>query len=201
MQKMSCLFKRDFSDPRRPVLLREVSLGCEWVLDGAGTASRKWDGTACAVIGGHLYKRYDAKRDRATGAYKKAPEGAVACCEPDPVTGHWPHWVPVVCGEPADKWHIEVKRALLDAKYTLQEIKESVLSGERLDWLPDGTYELVGPPIGGNRDRREALELRRHGDVVVDLRALGALFHDGAVDVGAAFDYFRTWLAVNTWEG
>lgn len=88
MRKMPCLFERDFTDKRRPVLLRAVTLGCEWVLNGEGIASIKRDGTACAVIDGALYARFDAKRG------KTPPPGAIPCDpEPDPVTGHWPHWV------------------------------------------------------------------------------------------------------------
>jgi hypothetical protein len=64
MKKIPCLFQRDFTDKRRPTLLRDVTPGCEWVLAGEGVATRKRDGTACAVIGGKLFKRYDVKRGR-----------------------------------------------------------------------------------------------------------------------------------------
>jgi hypothetical protein len=82
------------------------------------------------VRGGILFKRYDRKRDRTTGEYKAAPDGWEACQEPDPVTGHWPGWVPVGSG-PDDQWH----RTALDA----------LALG-----LNDGTYELCGPKINGN---------------------------------------------------
>ncbi|KAH9256952.1 hypothetical protein BASA81_004773 [Batrachochytrium salamandrivorans] len=60
-------------------------------------AHRKYDGTSCAVIGGVLYKRFDYKR-HFNGRGEELPEGAIECCDADPVTGHWPHWVPVTHG-------------------------------------------------------------------------------------------------------
>ena len=107
MRKMPCLFVREFHDPSRATITREVTPGCEWVLTGEGSASRKWDGSACAVIDRLLYKRYDAKKDRTTGAYKLPPRGAIPCDAPDPMTGHWPHWVLVDNSNPADKYHTE----------------------------------------------------------------------------------------------
>ncbi len=59
MKKMPCLFRRTFHGHDSATLLREVTPGCEWVLAGEGIASRKWDGTACMVKDGVLYKRYD----------------------------------------------------------------------------------------------------------------------------------------------
>jgi hypothetical protein len=136
MRKIPCLFERDFSNPRKPVLLDRVTPGCEWVLNGAGTASIKRDGTACAVIRGVLHARYDAKRGKA------APPGSVPCDpEPDPVTGHWPHWQPVG-DEPHFKWHREAWAAV---------------------GLNNGTYELCGPKINGNPERLDAHVFFEHG--------------------------------------
>jgi hypothetical protein len=93
MKKIPCLFQREFR-PREggrgveAVLLETVTPGLEWVLAGEGIATRKWDGTACMVRDGALWRRYDAKRD------KPAPSGGIPCDEPDEKTGHWPHWVP-----------------------------------------------------------------------------------------------------------
>lgn len=91
MQKMPCLFERDFTDQRNPLLLPKVTPGCAWVTAGEGVPTRKWDGTACAV--------YDAKRG------KEPPPGAIPCGEPDAVTGHWPHWVAVDPRRAEDRWH------------------------------------------------------------------------------------------------
>lgn len=126
MRKMPCLFVRKFHDHRTFTITPDVTPGCEWVLAGEGWPYLKRDGTACAVIGGELYRRYDAKRG------KKPPEGAIPCSEPDEVTGHWPHWIRVGDG-PQDKWYRE--------------------AWERSGVLRDGTYELCGPHFNGNHEQ------------------------------------------------
>ena len=130
MKKMPCLFERDFHDRGRFTMREDVTPGCEWVLAGEGIATRKWDGTACAVIDGKLYKRYDAKKG------KVAPAGAIPCDAPDPVTGHHPHWV-LVGDEPESKWHREAWKEMVD--------KAVVIS--------NGTYELIGPKVNGNPEK------------------------------------------------
>lgn len=161
MKKIPCLFARDFSDRRRPVLLREVTPGCEWVVAGEGVATRKRDGSACAVIGGKLFKRYDVRKG------KPVPLGAIPCDEPDPVTGHWPHWIEVG-PEPESKWHRETWTGLRAS------------DGSRFRpaaTLTDGTYELCGPKINGNAERLEEHVFIRHGSEVeaVTLRLWDAL--------------------------
>lgn len=143
MQKIPCLFKRVFHGPDSTTLLQEATPGCEWVLNGEGVATRKWDGTACAVINGVLHKRYDAKHG------KPAPKNGIPCQEPDPITGHWPHWVPVSHSNPADRWHVQA--------WTVEGP------------LDEGTYELIGPRIGGNPERVANHTLKKHGDEVLDV--------------------------------
>jgi len=138
MKKIPCLFQRDFTDRRNPVLLRAVTVGCEWVLAGEGVATQKWDGTAVAIINGKLYARYDAKRG------KPIPPGAIPCGEPDPVTGHNPCWV--LAAGPEYKW---INEAHGGKSYV------------------DGTYEAVGPKINGNHDRLDSHMLAKHGGVML----------------------------------
>lgn len=152
MKKMPCLFQRDFTNKRRPILLRDVTPGCEWVLAGEGTASRKRDGTAVAVMGGKLFKRYDVK------AGKVVPPGAIPCDKPDPVTGHWPHWV-AVGPEPESRWHIEAWSGLRASDGSRFRAFEP---------LPDGTYELVGPKLQGNPEGFAEHTLVAHGSEVVE---------------------------------
>src|SRR5271169_6049745 len=130
MKKIPVLFQRDFvpnlkGRGNKATLRPEVTPGLEWVLDGKGIATQKWDGTACAVIQreghmpwvpmalrsqNHLYRRFDAKGG------KPAPEGGIPCDDPDPKTGHWPHWVPVN-DEPESKW---MREAYLRLKVPLE---------------------------------------------------------------------------------
>lgn len=111
-----------------------------------GTPTIKWDGSCCAVIDGKFYKRYDAKRG------KKPPEGAVPCGDPDPVTGHWPHWVLVDPDSPGDKWFVQACEA----------------SGG-LGHLSPGTYEAVGKHFNNNPYRLEIDYLVKHGNTPVEL--------------------------------
>jgi hypothetical protein len=111
----------------------------EWVLNGEGVATIKWDGSCCAIIDGVFYKRYDAKKG------KKPPEGAIPCCEPDPITGHHPHWVKVDWSDPADKWFIE---AFNNGEFPKE----------------NGTYEAVGPHFQGNPYGLNFDRLVKHGE-------------------------------------
>ena len=120
MKKIISLFCRNYESDR--LVRNEIVPGAEWVVEGEGLATRKFDGTCCMVRGGKLYKRYDAKPGR------KAPHGFEAAQDPDPVTGHHPGWLPVSVHDPSDKWHMEAF----------------------VEGLPDGTYELCGPKIGGS---------------------------------------------------
>jgi hypothetical protein len=144
---MPCLFVRIFHDKRSFTITPEVTPGCEWVFAGEGVATIKWDGTACMVRDGILYKHYDAKRDRKTGEFRMPPPGAIACDEPDHETGHWPHWVAVDPTKPEDKHHVAAWEALDVPR----------------DLFPNGTYELCGPGVQGNPHKLERLELIRHG--------------------------------------
>jgi len=172
MRKMPCLFQRDFTDPRKPILLSAVTPGCEWVLEGRGFASAKLDGTACAIIDGRLYARYDAKHGKTP-----PPDGIPCDPAPDPKTGHWPHWIPVG-DQPHLRWHVEawVRAA----------------SGRQA--APDGTYELIGPKVSGNPHGVGQHVLEPHGKLVLhdaprsfdrlgvylrDLPYEGIVFRDG----------------------
>lgn len=64
MKKIPTLFKRIYENHKVIGITDEVTEGCEFVLDGKGTPTVKYDGSCCAIIGGQLYKRYDAKRGR-----------------------------------------------------------------------------------------------------------------------------------------
>lgn len=121
MKKIISLFQRNYDGDR--LVRNEVVPGAEWVIAGEGRATVKLDGTCCMVRDGVLYKRYDAKKG------KTPPTGFEPAQEPDPVTGHWPGWLPVGDG-PDDQYH-----------------REAFKKGQP---FPDGTYELCGPKIQGN---------------------------------------------------
>ena len=174
MKKIPCLFVRNFRSQFMFTLTPEVTLGCEWVLSGEGTASRKWDGTACMARGGFLFARYDAK------AGKTPPVGAIPCePSPDSVPGHWPHWVPVAAA-PQYCWHRAAWQIRnRDDGFTGAPLYEfhGATPAERLGFSDaDGTYGLIGPKVGGNHERQAQHVLKRHGDTVfTPVRTFGAL--------------------------
>jgi hypothetical protein len=135
MKKISTLFKKDPNDLSR--VINEVNPENEWVIRGEGVATRKFDGTACAIIEGQIYKRYDVKRGRSV------PPFAIPCQDPDPITGHWPHWLLCQHDKPEDKFFIE--------------------GMENLEFKEDGTYELCGPKVQGNPEKFHRHELVKHG--------------------------------------
>ena len=144
MKKIPTLFKREY-DERGNVkgVTEEVAAGMEWVLAGDGEATEKVDGSACAIINGVFYRRYDAKRG------EKPPDGAIPCQEkPDPYTGHWPHWVKVDPASKGDKWFIRAY--------------------ENTPWCrEDGTYEAVGVHFQGNPYGLDADFLEKHGRIKI----------------------------------
>ena len=166
MKKIPTLFKREFENHKVVKILPEVTDGFEWVLNGEGEATIKWDGSCCAVINGELYKRYDAKKG------KKPPEGAIPCCDPDPVTGHHPHWLKCNRNNPSDKWFFEAM------DYTASTIDIPI---------PDQTYEAVGKHFNGNPYGLDYDKLIPHGKHhVYPVRT---------------FDGIREWLECNHSEG
>ena len=146
MKKIPCVFKRTF-EGQTQTLLPDVTDGCQWVIEGEGSATIKRDGTACMLRGGQLFKRYDAKRG------KIPPAGFEPCQEPDPVTGHWPGWVPVDVnenGNPADKHH------------------RAAFNDPERPTYTDGTFELCGPAFSKNPEGFHKHVFIRHGSEVVD---------------------------------
>lgn len=142
MKKIPTLYVREFNNHKIVGVLDEISAGQEWVEAGEGEATVKMDGSCCAIANGVFYKRYDAKKG------KKPPVGAIPCCEPDPVTGHWPHWVKVNREDPGDRWLI--------AAY------------ENSEDHSDGTYEAIGPHFQKNPYYLEQDVLEKHGRRVLE---------------------------------
>lgn len=147
MKKIPTLFKRIYDDKGRKIgVTREVTPGMEWVLEGKGKATIKYDGACCAIIDGKFYKRFDAKKGR------KIPDGAIPCEEaPDPITGHWPHWVAVDPNNPADKWFVETYK------------------NSKGETLVNHTYEAIGPHFQNNPYHFAVDCLCIHGGAVVEV--------------------------------
>lgn len=146
MKKIPTLFVRVFDERHNKSITNDITPGMEWVLSGEGVATVKIDGSCCAIIDGLFYRRYDAKKG------KTPPTGAIPCCDPDPVTGHWPHWLPVTEDDKSAHWQLEAYRNSDGAE------------------LPDGTYEAIGPHFQSNPYGLDADRLVRHGaEIISDL--------------------------------
>lgn len=143
MKKIPTLFEREYANHKVVGIKPNVTKGMEWVLEGKGIATLKFDGSCCAIINGEFYKRYDAKKG------KKPPEGAIPCCEPDPITGHHPHWVKVDENNPADRWF---RVAFVNTPN-----------------ITDRTYEAVGPHFQGNPHNFFEDFLLPHGSCPIDV--------------------------------
>lgn len=129
MKKIPTLFERVYENHKVVGITDKITPGMEWVLEGKGIATVKYDGSCCAIINGEFYKRYDAKHG------KPIPDGAIKCQEePDPITGHMPCWVKCDRGNPADKWFWA---AYDNYKHELEFFKND-------DTISDGTYEAIG---------------------------------------------------------
>ena len=145
MKKIPTLFVRNFYAKGKFTLTDTITPGFEWVLNGEGEATVKIDGSATAIINGEFYKRYDAK------AGQTVPFGAIPCSDPDPITGHWPHWVKVEPCDPSNKWFIAAYEfAKAEAAFSLMA-------------LADGTYEAIGLHFNGNPYNLDYDTLQRHG--------------------------------------
>lgn len=166
MKKIPTLFTRVFENHKIVDILPEITPGCEEAFLN-GKATVKVDGACCAIIDGKFYKRYDAKKG------KKPPVGAIPCDDPDPVTGHWPHWVEVNPADPGDKWFLRAAR-------------NYAMDNEVFDLEP-GTYEAVGKHFNGNPYGIDHDTLIKHGrfEVIVE----------------RDFDSIKAWLETHNEEG
>ena len=132
MQKMPTIFERDWDGDRSRVI-NEINPEAQWVFDGVGVATRKLDGTSCAVLDGKFYKRREVKKGK--------PEPIdFMLSSSDEKTGKKTGWVPVTDD---DKWHMEAWNSAGGS-------------------VPDGTYELVGPKVQSNPEGAGAHILVSH---------------------------------------
>lgn len=144
MRKMLSLYPRNFQSKGNLYITSQVNKGVDWVFHPSTVATQKFDGTCCFYdeTTKQLYKRFDYKRKSS----RSLPTGALACqFEPDEHTGHWPHWIPLIKGDPENWMH-------------------------ELAPMPTihGTYELCGPKINENREKLETYQFIKHGSVIFD---------------------------------
>ena len=132
MRKIPTLYQR--TEDRRGVI-DAVTPGCEWVLNGEGVATRKWDGT-CVLVShdGTIWTRREVKPN-------VTPPPDFVAVDFDEVTGKSFGWEPY-------------------ANSGFARYVDEALEGDHLD---PGTYELCGPKINGNPEGVDHHVLLRHG--------------------------------------
>ncbi len=136
MKKIPTLFMRKEDDPGR--VIDVVRPGCEWVINGEGVPTEKFDGTACLVQEGRLYKRKTVRKGQTP------PDDFIPVEGRSPDSGKLIGWVPVDEADSSDQHHIEAW-------------------GYASAALIAGTYELVGPKVQRNPYQLDEHELRLHG--------------------------------------
>ncbi len=198
MKKIISLFKRDYQGNR--LVYDEVVPGAEWVLRGEGIATEKFDGTACLIRNGILYKRYDRKLTKSAqrikrrhrgwvpskDQFKSAPEGWMPVeKEPDLHTAHWPGWLLVDFDKPENKWHKEAWHI----------VEDEYLNGMgyfKMPSLDNCTCELIGPKIQGNPYEWPLHKLWKHGSVVL---------WNKPIVMPLTFNIIKEYLRTNVIEG
>lgn len=154
MKKIPTLFKRNWDTTNNPgfgrgrLVSEEITEGTEWVTNGEGVATRKFDGTCCMVRDGKLYRRFEVKKAG------RVPIN-FELIETDLVTGNQVGWIPVGDG-PEDKWHRE---GLANWHGIIADAGMAI---------PDATYELVGPKINSNPEKFAMHTLIQHGTHTIE---------------------------------
>lgn len=166
MRKIPTLFTRVFEGHKIIDISPDITPGCEDAFLN-GKATVKVDGSCCAVIDGEFYKRYDAKKG------KQPPAGAIPCDNPDPITGHHPHWVAVSKNDPSDKWFLKAAKRYTEDRDT--------------DSIEPGTYEAIGKHFNGNPYNLDYDILVKHGEKEVMVKR--------------DFDSIKKWLETHNEEG
>ena len=163
MKKIPTVFERVFEGHKIVDVLPRITPGCEEAFLH-GVATLKMDGACCAIINGQMYKRYDAKPGR------KPPLGAIPCqMSPDPITGHWPHWVQCSKDNHQDKYFF--------AAWNFYWGKHR---------MPDATYEAIGKHFNGNPYNLDYDTLYRHGETKLfvdrDFEAVKKFLQDHTIE-------------------
>ena len=174
MYKIPTLFERDEKTHK---IIPSWNLEVDSLLFEPAEATEKIDGTAVLIHAGRLYARQTLALD------DTVPSGWVAAGPP--VGEQRPGWMPCRRGDPQHKWHWDAWDRGAGGPAT-----------PRADftWLPDGTYELVGPKVQANAYGLERHQLWKHGETKVYLPQLSG-------NAAEAFGYLKEFLLHAPIEG
>ena len=102
----------------------EINPECQWVFNNEGIAYRKWQGMAAMIKDNTYYKRTIIKENQQTPSY-------FIMTAHDTKINKFYGWIPVDFTSSKDQYYAEAFDPM----------------------LPEGTYELIGPRIHGNKDK------------------------------------------------
>lgn len=148
MNKTPSVFLRNPSNLHE--MTRVVNPLCQWVLDGEGVATRKYDGTCVALLEGPTagvyswWARREVKKD-------KTPPPNWLPVETDDITGKRMGWEPIE----QSGYHKMLLEAVEEYEHGHQTNADS------------GTYELCGPKINGNPEKYPMHWLVKHSDAQI----------------------------------
>ncbi len=175
MRSISTVFIRDRVSR---LVINKLNRSTDWVQQGKGVATRKYDGIAVLVEHGKVYLRHEWRPGtvppvgftKSQQADPKHPEAAIPGWYPVPNFSHpaspqgveqralkeaWEHWV-------------KASTMLADTVNTLPKGNPyAAMPKPTVHTVPDGTYELCGPKIRGNHESFEHHILVPHGIDVV----------------------------------
>lgn len=162
MQKIETLFCRD---PKTGLVVDQIREGLAWVRTSKRLiVRRKLDGIACMIDGGVLYKRVQvADGERTPITFRQTAR--------DVIRNISYGWVIVYPSDPENQYFSEA--------FNFLETWEK----------KDGTYELIGPGINGNPEKRINRLLVNHKDAAQ------------YKDVPLSFQGMKDWLAGKDIEG
>lgn len=139
MRKIPTAFLRDW-DGNPKYVTRTVHPDCEWVLNGEGRATIKWD---CICVKHDLAQGWFARREVKPG---KTPPPHFEAISTDEETGKTIGWEPI------------------DQSPFVRFFDQALGRLIRMQAVFPGTYELIGPKINANPQNWPHHELIRHGE-------------------------------------
>jgi hypothetical protein len=141
MQKIPTIFQRSKADRR--YITSGVTKGCEWVLNGEGVATRKYDGVCILIRQAEEGVRAFARREVKPGKEPPIDFEPIAYDEETGKTFGW---------EPAEQSGFN------------RWIQEALVMNQK---IAEGTYELCGPRINGNPEGYESHILVPHANAQI----------------------------------
>jgi len=180
MKNIPTLFERDEKGSLDP---HKVHPNAQWVLSvDLARATQKYDGIACRLKRGRVYKRFVREKSSVT------PQGWIPAQNSADNNNTWPGWT-LITPDPADDFLRECANKILRDKAS-----------------QEGTYEFCGPTINDNPEGLKAHQLIKHGDKILSdfpryKKPKGGTPRDIGIATKAFYDQIEEYLKTCDTEG